>query len=142
MFIQPYFFIFFLNIFFFFFQNKSKFQEIGFSIDFIYGKCVFFFGFFCMFNFLSIIFWTLHFFVTRKSDSKNFLLLTVNVIYETLYSNFVNLFAKSITCTQLGNEFFNSQNLSISCSDYFFENWVLIFKFLLFFKNFFCFRSI
>ena len=59
------------------------------------------------------------------------MVLTISVIYETLYSNLLNLLAKSITCVVRGDHISNSQDLEISCNDELFIKWVpLIFFFL------------
>ncbi len=76
--------------------------------------------------FLSISYWIFVHLIRNRNDWKNCMILSIIVIYETLYSNIVNLFAKSITCTQRGNEFYSSQNLNILCDDNVFFIWVLI----------------
>ena len=94
------------------------------GIDFIYGKCIFTMSFMILIIILSIAFWLMYKTLKKSNEWKNYLILTINVIYETLYSNLVNLLAKSMTCAQLGTKFFSSQNLNISCFDEEFEKWV------------------
>ena len=99
--------------------------DLNFEFDFVYGKCIFFLIFVCFLIFLSVSYWTFDYLIRKRKDWRNCMILSISVIYETLYSNIVNLFAKSITCTQIGDEFYNSQNLNILCSDDVFFVWVI-----------------
>lgn len=116
-------------------KNKihKKILEIGLNMDFIYGKCLFYLLFIFFFIFFAIFFWTSVYLIKQNKNAKNYLFLTINVIYETLYSNLVSLIARSVSCVKLGNDFFNSQNLSLSCSDEAYYEWVWI---EFFFSNF------
>lgn len=93
-------------------------------MDFIYGKCLILLIFIITLVLISLIFWGLVYLIKKNHDAKNFSILTTNVIYETLYSTLVNFMAKSITCTPIGSENFNSQNMYINCSDDDFIKWV------------------
>lgn len=106
-------------------------------MDFIYGKCIILLIFIIILILCSLLFWELVYLIKKNHDYKNFSILTINVIYETLYSNLVNYMAKSITCTRIGSESYNSQNMYINCSDDGFIQWVCKPK-ISFKYNFFC----
>lgn len=100
------------------------------SANFLYGKCFFAFIFMQMSIVLSVIIGGILYLVRKKKDYLDYMFLSVNVIYETLYSNIVNLLSKSISCREFGKKkFYSSQNLEISCDDMGFLQWVFFFSF-------------
>lgn len=83
--------------------------------------------FMCLMILSAFLFWIVYYIITKKKEFTDYLLLTISVIYEALYSNLVNLLAKSITCVQRGENYYSSKNYDINCTDETFVKWVVLF---------------